>query len=178
MYTAKIPKPLWLRDFTFCTKAINLLFHCSVSPPVNPAKRFAGESEEKVRPAYEKALRPFHRLRAFSELPSPNTIDTALRKPCGARDCRIGGWGSGFNRSGFHKRPIGVANPRCNSVPSLAYYFMDCLDQRIVKDVVADPGLRVNIGYQDEFARIRIPYSSDSLFPFKALVGEAVFAEV
>ena len=68
MYTAKIPKPLWLRDFAFCTKAINLLFHCSVFPSVNPAKRFAGGSEEKVRPAYEKALRPFHRLRAFSKL--------------------------------------------------------------------------------------------------------------
>ena len=34
----------------------------------NPVKRFAVESEEKARPAYEKALRPFHRLRAFSEL--------------------------------------------------------------------------------------------------------------
>ena len=34
----------------------------------NPAKRFSVESEEKARPAYEKALRRFHRLRAFSEL--------------------------------------------------------------------------------------------------------------
>ena len=139
--------------------------------------RFGKEEQRNERAlTFEKSRSK--RYAACSDVPSPNTIDTALWKPCGARDCRIGGWGSGFNRSGFHKRPIGVANPRCNSVPSLAYYFMDCLDQRIVKDVVADPGLRVNIGYQDEFARIRIPYSSDSLFPFKALVGEAVFAEV
>ena len=34
----------------------------------SPAQRVAAESEEKARPAYEKALRPFHRLRAFSEL--------------------------------------------------------------------------------------------------------------
>ena len=33
-----------------------------------PAERLWGESEEKARPAYEKALRPFRRLRAFSEL--------------------------------------------------------------------------------------------------------------
>ena len=44
----------------------------------NPAQRIAAESEEKARPAYEKALRPFHRLRAFSELGSVNTFDTAL----------------------------------------------------------------------------------------------------
>ena len=37
-------------------------------PTANPAERIAVESEEKARPAYEKALRPFHRLRAFSEL--------------------------------------------------------------------------------------------------------------
>ena len=36
--------------------------------PQKPAERLWGESEEKARPAYEKALRPFHRLRAFSEL--------------------------------------------------------------------------------------------------------------
>ena len=37
-------------------------------PGANPAERIAAGSEEKARPAYEKALRPFHRLRAFSEL--------------------------------------------------------------------------------------------------------------
>ena len=37
-------------------------------PAANPAKRIAAGSEEKARPAYEKALRHFHRLRAFSEL--------------------------------------------------------------------------------------------------------------
>jgi len=37
-------------------------------PNANPAERIAVGSEEKVCPAYEKALRPFHRLRAFSEL--------------------------------------------------------------------------------------------------------------
>ena len=35
---------------------------------VSPAQRVTAESEEKVRPAQEKALRLFHRLRAFSEL--------------------------------------------------------------------------------------------------------------
>ena len=37
-------------------------------PGANPAERIAAGSEEKARPAYEKAPRPFHRLRAFSEL--------------------------------------------------------------------------------------------------------------
>ena len=37
-------------------------------PGANPAERIAPGSEEKARPAYEKAPRPFHRLRAFSEL--------------------------------------------------------------------------------------------------------------
>lgn len=41
----------------------------------NPAKRFSVESEEKARPAYEKALRRFHRLRAFAELESPDNLD-------------------------------------------------------------------------------------------------------
>ena len=39
-----------------------------LKPTANPAKRIAVGGEEKARPAYEKALRPFHRLRAFSEL--------------------------------------------------------------------------------------------------------------
>ena len=38
------------------------------NPNWNPAERIRFGSEEKARPAYEKALRPFHRLRAFSEL--------------------------------------------------------------------------------------------------------------
>ena len=38
------------------------------NPNRNPAERIRFGSEEKARPAYEKALRPFHRLRAFSEL--------------------------------------------------------------------------------------------------------------
>lgn len=37
--------------------------------------RVAFESEEKARPAYEKALRRFHRLRAFAELESPDNLD-------------------------------------------------------------------------------------------------------
>ena len=39
------------------------------------AERIAVGSEEKARPAYEKALRPFHRLRAFSELERVNTFE-------------------------------------------------------------------------------------------------------
>ena len=38
------------------------------NPNRNPAERIRFGREEKARPAYEKALRPFHRLRAFSEL--------------------------------------------------------------------------------------------------------------
>ena len=38
------------------------------SSAVSPAQRVTAESEEKARSAYEKVLRPFHRLRTFSEL--------------------------------------------------------------------------------------------------------------
>ena len=44
-------------------------------PGANPAERIAAGSEEKARLAYEKALRPFHRLRAFSELDSVDKKD-------------------------------------------------------------------------------------------------------
>ena len=46
-------------------------------PAANPAQRIAAGSEEKARPAYEKALRPFHRLRAFSELSCVDEKDTS-----------------------------------------------------------------------------------------------------
>ncbi len=52
-------------------------------PGANPAERIAAGSEEKARLAYEKAPRPFHRLRAFSELSggfNPD-ISISLRKP-------------------------------------------------------------------------------------------------
>ena len=48
------------------------------NPNRNPAERIRFGSEEKARPAYEKALRPFHRLRAFSELESMNTFEAPI----------------------------------------------------------------------------------------------------
>ena len=53
-------------------------------PSANPAKRIAGGSEEKARPAYEKALRSFHRLRAFSELAERVGFEPTC--PCGQLD--------------------------------------------------------------------------------------------
>lgn len=44
-------------------------------PGANPAERIAAGSEEKARLAYEKAPRPFHRLRAFSELSGGFILD-------------------------------------------------------------------------------------------------------
>ena len=52
--------------------------------PSNPAKRIADGSEEKARPAYEKALRSFHRLRAFSELAERVGFEPTC--PCGQLD--------------------------------------------------------------------------------------------
>ncbi len=42
--------------------------HFRLISAANPAKRIAAESEGTARPAYEKALRLFHRLRAFPDL--------------------------------------------------------------------------------------------------------------
>ena len=55
----------------------------------NPAQRIAAESEEKARPAYEKALRPFHRLRAFSELSGGFNPDILPWNPCTATACKF-----------------------------------------------------------------------------------------
>ena len=42
-----------------------------------PAQRLRCEGEEKARPVYEKALRPFHHLRAFSELERLTGVEPA-----------------------------------------------------------------------------------------------------
>ena len=53
--------------YFYCQVALIWIFSL-LNPNRSPAQRVAAESEEKARPAYEKALRPFRRLRAFSEL--------------------------------------------------------------------------------------------------------------
>ncbi|MBP3509337.1 MAG: hypothetical protein J6J99_06355 [Oscillibacter sp.] len=61
----------------FCQVASFRIFSF-LNPNRNPAKRIRFGSEEKARSAYEKALRPFHRLRAFSELESMNTFEAPI----------------------------------------------------------------------------------------------------
>ena len=58
-------------------------------PGANPAERIAAGSEEKARPAYEKAPRPFHRLRAFSELSGGLNPDILPWNPCTATACKF-----------------------------------------------------------------------------------------
>lgn len=58
-------------------------------PGANPAERIAAGSEEKARPAYEKAPRPFHRLRAFSELSGGFNPDILPWNPCTATACKF-----------------------------------------------------------------------------------------
>ena len=72
---------------------------CSLSNPYSnsprkPAERLRGEGEEKVCPAYEKTPRPFHRLRAFSELAEGLTFEPRfkpVRESSGANRGRKGG---------------------------------------------------------------------------------------
>ena len=59
------------------------------NPNRNPAERIRFGSEEKARPAYEKALRPFHRLRAFSELSGGFNPDILPWNPCTATACKF-----------------------------------------------------------------------------------------
>lgn len=58
-------------------------------PGANSAERIAAGSEEKARPAYEKAPRPFHRLRAFSELSGGFNPDILPWNPCTATACKF-----------------------------------------------------------------------------------------
>ena len=66
--TAKERQPVAVFLSIYIYIYIKKIPYMNRNPTAAPAKRIAVGSSEKARPAYEKALRPFHRLRAFSEL--------------------------------------------------------------------------------------------------------------